>query len=264
LLASAREYGAVPYYALYVQHPDAHSVSATRCCYASDSAADTAIVLAPAYPDRGLLKSPVKDAIAGGRPLLCMTGCSCSGSRTTAVTFDAALAFVHQDFPDYRPHDDLPPLPAGPAAVSIDDGRAAVVKASHRPSRRGRAAGDKREILIVRLGATRKSSDGRELGYHPTMTSQQLKDAASKWWVLKQNRVAAIRHVAVAFRDDVVGMYQIPPHGPVKKRMSGNRWKWDLRLQDVTDARLAEECRLRALSKVRGLRSGAQNPVIYA
>jgi hypothetical protein len=264
LITSAGEYGAVPYYALYVPHPDAHSVSETRCSYTSDSAADTAIVLAPAHPDRGLLNSRAEDAIAASRPLLCMAGCRCCGSRTTAMTFDAALAFVHQEFPDYQPQDDLRPLPAGLAAVSINDGRAAVAEAPNRSLRRGRAAGDDREILIVRLGTTRKSPDGRRIGYSPNMTPQQVKDSASKGWGLDENRVAAIRHVVVTFRNDVVGVYKIPPNGPVKERVSGNHWIWDLRLQDFTDAHLAEELRERARSKVQGLSPGTRSPVIYA
>ncbi|GAA3201785.1 hypothetical protein ACFO1B_06470 [Dactylosporangium siamense] len=264
LITSADEYGAVPYYALYVQHPDAHRVSETRCPYTSESAADTAIVLAPAHPDRGLLNSRAEDAIAVGRPLLCMTGCPCCGTRTTAVTFDAALAFVHQDFPGYQPQEDLRPLPAGQAAVSIDDGRAAVVEAPNRSPRRGGAAGDDRKILIVRLGTTRESPDGRWIGYSPDMNPQQVKDSASKGWILDERKVAAVRHVVATFRDDVVGIYQISPNGPVKERVSGNRWIWNLRLQDFTDADLAEELRERARSRVRGLTPGTRSPVIYA
>ncbi len=223
-----------------------------------------AAVLAPALPDRRILKASAEDAIAAGRPLLCMTGCRCCESRTLAVTFDAALAFVHQEFPDYQPQDVLPQLPAGQAAVSIDDGRAAVVQAPNRSHRRGRAAGDDREILIVRLGEARGGLDGRWIGYSPDMTPQQVKDAASKWWILAESRIAAVKHVAVTFRDDVVGIYQIPPNGPVKERVSGNRWMWDLRLQDVTDDHLSERLRERARSKVRGLSPGTRSPVIYA
>lgn len=267
LIASASEYGAVPYYALYVQHPDAHRVSVTRCSYSTSSAADTAIVLTPALDgptDLRLLRAQVEVAIAAGRPLLCMTGCECCGSQDMATSFDAARAFIHQDFPNYRPKDELRPPPAGLAAVSINDDRVAVTEAPNQSPRRATTARDDREILIVRLGVIRKGLDGSRIGYSPTMTPEEIKDSASRWWVLSEIRVASVRHVVATFRDEVVGVYQIPSNGPIRERTSGNRSIWDLRLQDITDKRLAADLRMRAQRRVRGLQRGAQNPVIYA
>lgn len=49
LLAAAQHYGAAPYYALYVQQPDPHRNSRTRC-RRHPAAADQSIVLVPAGP----------------------------------------------------------------------------------------------------------------------------------------------------------------------------------------------------------------------
>lgn len=268
LRSAADDLGAVPYHALYVQHPDAHRVAATRCDRPGAAAADTAVVLTPALrtdPGDGRHGLLAEDLIGAGRPLPCLTGCRCCGSQDERHSFDTALAFVHQDLPDYRPLGHLPDLPVGPASVAVDDGRCAITPDPGTGRIRRDTSGREREILIVRLGPGR---DGPEVhapgGVAPAQDPAQIREAASRWWVLAERRILAVHHVVATLRDEVVGVYRICPDGPIRERFSPGRVRWDLRLQEMPDGTLARRLRERARAAIADLPPGTRSPVLYA
>jgi len=116
---AAERYGAVPYYALYVQQPSPHQSTPTACPRAQ-SASDQSVVLAAAraFTEPGSLPGRPLAAILGdARPLRCLADCTCSDpganpSRQLGPdsVWDAALRFIGRDFPGYQPVNSGTPL----------------------------------------------------------------------------------------------------------------------------------------------------------
>jgi hypothetical protein len=106
LVEIAPAYGAVPYYALYVQQPGPHD-SAPTACPRAVSASDRSIVLAAASAGPAALPGrPLTGILREARPLRCLVGCTCAelGAHRPkkpdpGSVWDTALSFITQDFP---------------------------------------------------------------------------------------------------------------------------------------------------------------------
>jgi hypothetical protein len=121
LVEAAQRYGAVPYYALYVQQLSPHQSTPTACPR-FQSASDRSVVLAAAHPSTesdALPGRTITAILSDARPLRCLVDCTCFDPRANPSVhsgpnklWDAALRFIARDFPGYQPanpEDLLPP-----------------------------------------------------------------------------------------------------------------------------------------------------------
>lgn len=250
LLAAAKVFKAAPFYAFYVQQPDAHSSSPTVCRWHT-SAAERSIVLVPAG-DPGTvnyLPGMTNEAmLALGLPLRCLGGCSTVGSKGAAVT-EAVGRFVRLYFPNYEPSDDEIPRHEVPT-IEIDP------EVWQTP----RVDADEDQVLVVRLGDREEVTDldRQYVGWHPGMTEDQLRDAARMWWVLSPDRAAKVKHVVAVAQHQVVGVYDTVGDPTVDDLSATRRVAFEL-------APTTQENRDRLARLASGLSwpQGAQNPVRY-
>jgi hypothetical protein len=215
LLAAAKAARAAPYYAFYVQQPDAHQSLATSC-NKHKSAADRCIVLMAAKT-RAVGDLPgmnVATALSKGRPLRCLAGCPCSNTSAVRDAASAAEGFIAADFPRYEPSPADVPMPSNTPAVTINAARyrpgdhAGSAATNDRPSRR-QEGGD--AFLVVRLGRQVKSPQGedRRTGYDANMTPEELRDAARMYWRLDPRRAARLTHLVAASESRALEAYTI-------------------------------------------------------
>lgn len=173
----------MPYYALYVQQPDSHSAIGTMCRYCR-SAADLAIVLAPAHGDtkRRLPRRPVDAVLAAGRPFRCLGGCQCVKAPPSATPWQALEAFLRQDFPSCRGANPQTPLPAKTMHVTVNSG--AFKPGSQPPAaqtRRDASKAPKQDsVLLVRLGRPSPSADPGRRAIGTTPTCRRTRSASQR------------------------------------------------------------------------------------
>ena len=248
LLAAASAFNAAPFYAFYVQQPDAHTSSPTAC-RRHTSAAERSIVLVPAGETLNNLNEMTNEnMLALGLPLRCLGGCSTVGSTGSSVR-DAVGRFIRLSFPDYQPSDD--PIPRHELPIIEIDPE--VWQAP-----RVDAAED--QVLVVRLGDREDVADPdrQHIGWHPDMTPDQIRDAARMWWVLAPGRAAKVKHVVAVTQHEVVGMYDTVGDPTVDDRSGTRRVAFVL-----TPASGENRDRLARLASELSWRHGAQNPVRY-
>lgn len=250
LLTAAEAFKAAPFYAFYVQQPDAHTSSPTACL-SHTSAAERSIVLVPAGGPGTLTYLPGmanEDMLALGLPLRCLGGCSTVSSSRASVT-DAVTLFIRRAFPSYLPSDDPIPRHELPM-IEIDP---EVWKAP-------RVDADTDQVLVVRLRDREEVTDAdrRYIGWHPDMTPDQIREAASMWWVLAPDRAAKVKHVVAVAQHEVVGVYDTAGDPTVDD--SGGTRRVALVLKPAS-----REERDRLAQLVSGLSwpQGARNPVRY-
>ena len=270
LLVAATDHGAVPYYALYVQQPGPHGSSPTRCGR-HKTAADRSVVLVPAGP--GSLYGAVKDgtvdeALARGRPLRCLAGCTCSGSTAKAAAFDAVRAFVQTDFPGYNGTGTGIELPRGVASTAINDAR--WRPGAGPPVLPPAADGDPEDqgeetLLVVRLGQQEPSPEsGREwIGYAPGMDDADIREAARRYWRLDPLRARRIRYLVAASGRDALAAFAVTPDSLTYTVGSSGIRRAAFELVPVPDPRLRARLLDLAGTALARLRSGARNPVLY-
>jgi len=259
LLRAATDHHAVPLYAFYVQQPDAHTSTDTRCSR-HVSAAERSIVLVMAGESGTADYLPglsTVDLLSRGLPLRCLGGCPTVGSTERAPVVERADAFIRALDPDYRPRervdrsdDGAPPdIPDG-AAVVYDDGAWRV----------GRVDAAEDQVLVVRLGAQAiaEEPDRTYIGWGQGMTADQVRDAARMWWKLNQARVARVRHLVAVAEGEVVGVYDVVAD-PRSESVNGvHRIAFEL-----VDAASDRRRELSALVAAHPAKSGARNPVRY-
>lgn len=270
LVNNAGKYGAAPYYGLYVQQPKAHDSSPTRCT-AHKKACDLSIVLVPAKRRE---KSPyylpgklVEDVLALGRPLRCLGGCRCIGTKTTDDANVAALAFVRANFPTYKPTRVDRPTPSAPAIVAVNSARG---KPPVPADRYRRPAGDPvrptmdDNFLVVRLGKqVQVEDDQRDLiGYDKHMTLQQLRDAARMYWRCNPARAAQLRYLVAAHAGQPIRAYSIADDGVTVTTSAQGEGRVAFDLHEMPEEAQADLLR-RAGEALAALKQGASNPIHY-
>ena len=269
LVAAAATLGAVPFYALYVQQPDAHTSAATRCPH-HNSAADRAIVLIAAHPTGTAGYLPGQSAttvLSRGRPLRCLAGCACAGSRPADPVRHAVAAFIRADFPAYAGASQATPLPRGLRRVRING---AITKMTSRPVS-NRLDGASRlsvlrdQLLVVRLGKPTASSDpGRSLiGYTHQMTDAELRESARRYWRLSPTRAERLAFLIAASDGQPLQAYHVLPDGVTYTQDARQQRRAALDIVEVGDARLREMLFARAAEALTELARGSQNPVRY-
>jgi len=278
LVTAAASLGACPYYLLYVQQPDAHQTTPTRCTKLSD-AADIAIVLVAAKET--LAGAPAlaglrgRDAIGLGRPLLCLPGCRCflSGRRRASGVFDSVLGFVNADFTEYTPSLSPETLPKDLVHFSMDDGRvkpqkrrASQARGHVQAPRRAGTSAHNAALVVIRLGKKKKPASGDDrdwIGWDSLMDPQQTKEATRKYWCMNLERAQEQRYVVAMSGRDVVEIYDIIEDSVIATGPhNGRRVEMDLEIVEAPAARniLAQ----RAERAVGRLTRGAQTPFLYA
>lgn len=214
LVAAAKISGAAPYYALYVQQPDAHSSSPT-VCRRHVSAADRSIILVAAgIPWNDLRGQSVEQVLLAGRPLRCLGGCTCTGGSSPPDSYSAVRAFVRASVPEQEPAASNMPMPRAAPRLVMNAAR-------YRPGRDGADEGDPRTppagtegtLLVVRLGRQAPSPDrGRaHIGYDLSMTADELRNAARMYWRLDTRRARVLRHLVAASGTMPLEAYDIVP-----------------------------------------------------
>ena len=172
LVETAQTYGAVPYYALYVQQPSPHDSAPTACPRAL-SASDRSIVLvaARASTDPGALPGRSLTVILSeARPLRCLADCACPdlgadppGQPDPGSVWRTAFGFITRDFPGYQPASSQQELPPDVPAVRTNLSQYKPPRADTGSRRQSRPAGARTrrlgddEVLLIRLGTQRTS-----------------------------------------------------------------------------------------------------------
>lgn len=279
-IAAAGRYGAVPYYALYVQQPSPHESTPTACPRAQ-SASDRSIVLAAAHAatePRALPGRPLVDILGDARPLQCLAVCSCRDPL--AITsrqfgpdgvWDAALRFIGRDFPDYQTVEPGSPLPNNVPMVRTN-------LSTYKPSRtlatsqyrsghhstHSRKLG-KDEVLLIRLGTLRESptTDRNFIGYDRDMSPEDLRDAARMYWRLDAQRARRVRYLVISANRQVLDACEVAQDGLTFVEDADGSRRVAFSVTDVTDSDLRQRLLTMAAHKLRQVRPGTRNPFIY-
>lgn len=259
LLRAAADHHAVPLYAFYVQQPDAHTSTGTRCSRHVSAAERSIVLVAAGEPGTAeyLPGLDIPALLSRGLPLRCLGGCPTVGSTERAPVVERADAFVRALDPDVRPResvdradDGAPRDVPGGAAVVFDDGAWRI----------GRVDAAEDQVLVVRLGAqaVAEEPDRAFIGWGPGMTRDQVRDAARMWWKLNQERAARVRHLVAVAEGEVVGAYDVVADPRSESFGGGHRIAFE-----VVDAEPRRSAELSALVAARPAKSGARNPVRY-
>jgi hypothetical protein len=291
LIAAAQEHCAAPYYAIYVHQLHPHTSTATRCT-ARATAADRAIVLAPArLGDEDLLRRKFEFVLGRGRPLRCLGGCSCTRAPNPSTAWDSILAFVRSDFPNYEPMavsssgqpldvaDDMQAPNAGESGglrkaarfvLRINAGRYKPGDTPRSGAQTDRAAREDSstyaDLLVVRLGRQSEATaedDRGYVGYSSSMSAAERRDAARRYWRLDLGRAQRLRYIVAATGRQAIDAYQILPDGLtcIRDDRRGRRVEFDV--TEVYDHDLRRQLMRRATERLANLRRGARNPVLY-
>jgi hypothetical protein len=277
---AAGRYGAVPYYALYVQQPGPHE-SAPTACPRAQSASDRSVVLAAARPsaDPGALPGRSLAAILGdARPLRCLADCTCfdpgaSPSKQLGPegVWNATLRFIGRDFPGYRPVSSESALPRNVPRVRTNLYEYKPPRASaasrYRLPRPGATAGNpgKDEVLLIRLGTLRRSltPDRRFIGYAPDMSREDLRDAARMYWRLDGERAGRVRYLVISANREVLDACEVAPDGLTFVEDADGSRRVAFAITDIADSGLKQTLLAMATHKLGQLRPGTRNPFIY-
>jgi hypothetical protein len=280
LIEAAQRYGAVPYYALYVQQPSPHHSTRTACPRAQ-SASDRSVVLVAARVsgDSGALPGrPLTSVLADGRPLRCLADCSCSHPEASPSkepepdsVWDAALRFVARDFPGYQlvnPEDPLPPnvprVRANLSQYKLPLSNATSRQRSSHPGTRSQRLG-KDDVLLVRLGALRPSPtpDRRFIGYAPGMSVNDMRDAARMYWRLEGKRARRVRYLIISANRQILDACQVDIDGLTFVEGTDGLRRVAFAVTDITDSEFKRSLMSMAAHRLDQLPQGARNPCIY-
>jgi hypothetical protein len=278
LVEIAPAYGAVPYYALYVQQPGPHGSVPTACPRAV-SASDRSIVLAaasvgPAALPGRLLTSILREA----RPLRCLAGCTCAnpggnstGQPDPSNVWDTAFRFITRDFPGYQPVSSREKLPPGVPAVRTNLTQYKPSEAGRRSGRQPRsaAAGIRRlgddEVLLIRLGTQRESPtpDRRFIGYAPEMSAAELRDSARMYWRLGNERAQRVRYLVISAGGRALDACEVTPDGLTFVEGADGQYRVAFTVAAITNSDLKRTLLALAERKLSRLPPGARNPCVY-
>jgi hypothetical protein len=280
LVEAARRYGAVPYYALYVQQPSPHHSTPTACPHAQ-SASDRSVVLVSACAStepEALPGRPLTAILSDARPLRCLADCTCfdpegNSSRQSGPdsVWDAALRFIVRDFPGYQPvnpEDRLPPnVPRVRTNLSEYKPPLVTSVSRHRSpptGTRSQKFGED-EVLLIRLGTLRPSPtrDRRFIGYAPNMSADDLRDAARMYWHLEGKRARQVRYLVVSANRQVLDAYEVAHDGLIFVEGADGLRRVAFAVNDITDSELKHRLLIMATHRLDQLRPGARNPCIY-
>lgn len=278
LVEIAPAYGAVPYYALYVQQPDPH-YSVSTACPRAVSASDRSIVLAAASAGPAALPGRLLTGILReARPLRCLVGCTCaspggnsSGQPDPGSVWDTAFRFITRDFPDYQPVSSQQELPPGVPAVrtNLSQYKPPGAGPGSRRQPRSAAAGTRRlgddEVLLIRLGTQRESPtpDRRFIGYAPEMSAAELRDSARMYWRLGSERAQRVRYVVISAGGRALDACEVTPDGLTFVEGADGRRRVAFTVTVITNSDLKHTLLARAERKLSGLAPGARNPCVY-
>ena len=276
LVEIAPAYGAVPYYALYVQQPGPHDSVSTACPRAV-SASDRSIVLAAAGPAAlpgRLLTGILREA----RPLRCLVGCTCadpggnsSGQPDPGSAWDTAFRFITRDFPGYQPASSQQELPPGVPAVRANLSQYKLPGAGPGSGRQRRSAAagarplEDDEVLLIRLGTQRESPtpDRRFIGYAPEMSSAELRDSARMYWRLGSERAQRVRYLVISAGGRALDACEVTPDGLTFVEGADGRRRVAFTVTVITSSDLKHTLLARAERRLSRLSPGARNPCVY-
>ena len=277
---AAGRYGAVPYYALYVQQPSPHQSTPTACPRAQ-SASDRSVVLAAARASTepsALPGRPLATILGDARPLRCLADCTCfdPGANPSSQlgpdgVWDAALHFIGRDFPGYRPVDPETALTRNVPRVRTNlyeykPPRASATSRyrSPRPGATARNPG-KDEVLLIRLGTLRRSPtpDRHFIGYAPDMSREDLRDAARMYWRLDGQRAGRVRYLVVSANREVLDACEVAPDGLTFVEDADGSRRVAFAITDITDSELKQRLLAMATHRLGQLLPGTRNPFIY-
>jgi hypothetical protein len=280
LIEAAQSHGAVPYYALYVQHASPHQSTPTACPLAR-SASERSIVLAaaraPTQSD-ALVGRPLTAILSDARPLRCLADCTCfdpDGNSTelsdAGSVWHVALRFIARDFPGYQPVEPevrLPPnVPSVRTNLSVYKPPVAESISRHRSHHLGtpgvRPNGG--QVLLIRLGALRPSPtpDRRFIGYASDMSAEDLRDSARMYWHLEGKRARRVRYLVISAKRQALDACQVVPDGLTFIEGADGLRRVAFAVTDITDSELKHRLLTMATRRLDQLRPGARNPCIY-
>lgn len=277
---AAGRYGAVPYYALYVQQPNPHQSTPTACPHAQ-SASDRSVVLAAARAstEPGALPGrPPAEILGDARPLRCLADCTCFDPAANPPkqlgpdgVWDAALRFIRRDFPGYRPVNSESALPRNVPRVraNLYEYKPLRADATSRYRSPGPGATVRKlgqdEVLLIRLGALRRSPtpDRQFIGYAPDMSREDLRDAARMYWRLDGERASRVRYLVISANREVLDACEVAPDGLTFVEDAEGSRRVAFSITDVTDSELKQRLLAMATHRLGQLRPGTRNPFIY-
>lgn len=280
LVEIAPAYGAVPYYALYVQQPGAHDSAPTACPRAL-SAADRSVVLAAARAPIGpaaLPGRPLAAILREARPLRCLAGCTCAdpagstaGAPDPNSVWNTALSFITRDFPGYQPVSSGRELPPGVPAVRTNLSQYKPPGTGPKSRRRRGSAGASArhlgdgEVLLIRLGAQRTSPtpDRRFIGYAPGMPAGELRDSARMYWRLGGDRARRVRYLIISAGRHVLDACEVIPDGLTFVEGADGRRRVAFTVAAITSSGLQHRLMALAERRLSQLPPGARNPCVY-
>jgi hypothetical protein len=280
LVEAAQRYGAVPYYALYVQQPSPHHSTPTACPRAQ-SASDRSVVLAAARASTesdALPGCPLTAILSDARPLRCLADCTCfdpegNSSRQSGPNsvWDAALRFIARDFPGYQPVNPENRLPPNVPRVrtNLSEYKPPLANATSRrhsphPGTHSQQLGEN-EVLLIRLGALRPSPtpDRRFIGYASDMSADDLRDAARMYWRLEGERARRVRYLVISANRQVLDACEVAPDGLTFVEGADGLRRVAFAVTDITDSELKHRLLTMATHTLDQLLPGARNPCIY-
>jgi hypothetical protein len=135
----------------------------------------------------------------------------------------------------------------------------------HPPSRHASEEPTTR-LLVVRLGrqAPSPQTTRAHIGYHPTMSADEVRAAAEGYWRLDPRRASGLSHVVAASGQSALEAYEILPDSLTYTTSTSGTRRASFELREVADAAEREELKRRADVALSRLSRGAQNPVLYA
>ncbi len=280
LVEAARAYGAVPYYALYVQQPSPHDSAPTACPRAL-SASDRSVVLVAARvsTDPGALPGRSLTAILSeARPLRCLADCACPGLGANpprqpdpGSVWDTAFGFITRDFPGYQPVSSQQELPPDVPAVRTNLSQYKPPRADAGSRRQSRPTGARTsklsedEVLLIRLGTQRTSptADRPFIGYATAMSADELRDAARMYWRLGGERARRVRYLVISANRRALDACEVTPDGLTFVEGADGLRRVAFTVTDITSSELKHRLLAMATRRLDQLPPGARNPCVY-
>ena len=277
LVQVAPAYGAVPYYALYVQQPSPHD-SAVTACPRAVAASDRSVVLTAATAGPAALPGrPLAGILREARPLRCLADCTCadpgadtSGRPDPGSVWDTAFRFITRDFPAYQPASSQQELPPGVPAVRTNLSQYKPRAAASGSTRRPRStAGTRRlrddEVLLIRLGAQRESPtpDRPFIGYSPGMSIGEVRDSARMYWRLAAERAQRVRYLVISAGGRALDACEVTPDGLTFVEGADGQRRVAFTVTKITSSNLRRALLTRAERELSRLPPGARNPCVY-
>ena len=274
LVEIAPAYGAVPYYALYVQQPGPHD-SVSTACHRAVSASDRSIVLAAAFAGPAALPGrPLTGILHEARPLRCLAGCTCAdpgghkpGQPDPGSVWDSALRFITRDFPatsrsapSRSCHRAYPRCAqtcpsTSPPGTGPGTGQSRACRCQHQ------APGDD-QVLLIRLGAQQESPtpDRPLIGYAPGMSAGELRDSARMYWRLGSERAQRVSYLVISAGGRALDACEVAPIGLTFVEGADGRRRVAFTVTGIASSDLKRNLLARAERRLSRLPPGARNP----